>query len=335
MIDSCHDEGKDFYLKVLQLVTNFSTTSMEAPMSILRKVLFDILLTCEDVYKVQMSYNLLVDLLDKHPPRDEVPFEWKDLELVVQELHLPCGWSAVESRVSLLQRALALKYMTCAIEKELLHRTVTQQRQVCKSLAYQWLSCEVAFPHVRSIIRWLVQSMSFGEYDDLQINFLGLCISEPQPSSSDKGKDFQETWYFPKVFPLLEKLLDLSLAVSRQPLVCAARIANDLALEYNHLANLVHKKFLLENLSHPLLRLKVVSRILSNCDTEDEMMIRTDVRGMQDIVNGHFLAKPPLSAFTPPTTPENEGDDCNSKGIYTNFLINHLTFLLSVLYSRL
>lgn len=306
-VESCFEEGDEFLEKVITMTQHFVSKTQEPPTYMLKAILFDILLKCGNPRIVRKAFNLLTAITGTHPPRDELPFQWDDIDHVISSICFPLGIDSC-SKNDVHKNILALKYMVHNIEMELFNRTVSQQRQIFLSVAYKWLSSDSSFSTIRAILRWIFQSISFGEYSELQRAFTNLSLSSD--SKEDQGEE-KEDLYIPKVFPILDKLLDISLAVSPHPVACAGRIATDISYEYNQMTDLIHKTFIIEHISNPLLRFKLVNIILSNCSSIDDTWPVTDIQSLENIIEGPFRALPPRNALTPPPSPNDEEEEIN------------------------
>lgn len=286
MIQATYDDGESwFFTKALNLVRDLTTRCQAPPVDLLHKVLFEVLMRSETVCVINKAYHLMESVTRTHPPVNSLPFTWQHIDETMSVVSL-------ERSVGTQRGLCLLQYMVNTLEKHLLHRTITKQRQVMSSMVYQWLcshdknACKI----VHAMIRWM------SEYTELHAAFNKLTIN-------DQSQDL----HIPKVFPLLDKLLDLAVVVCDEPNRFTETIANELCVEYQHLPDLAHKTFLLQHLSHSLLRLKLITRVLCYCDTVDGAAQLRDVSSLQDIVDGPFKACPPKNnTLTPPASPSTE-----------------------------
>lgn len=141
--------------------------------------------------------------------------------------------------------------------------------------------------------------MTFGEYEELNHSFLRLRLSGETSKSKHKEKQF----HTPKLLPLLQKLLSLSVLVGSSQFTSAANIARHLVKIYTYLPTLHHRKLLISTLESPILQMYLARYILEeqcsgipprsyNCPTLD------------DLLGCYSLCHPcSTSHLTPPLTP--------------------------------
>ena len=201
---------------VVQLVKDFTTTTTEPPDTVIRELL-KILINSEDSKLSCFISSSLTTILRLHPPTGIIPFEWSDLEEVMIKLRLPYGIRNLPM-VTALSNSLALQIICSFLETELLHRSLASQLRVIRSVAFKWLSAEISFGHVKQVISWITQALLYGEYEDI--------LSSVKKLSLDREQSFSQP--VPKVLPSLQKLLDLSISVSKRPEECARRISIEL-----------------------------------------------------------------------------------------------------------
>ncbi len=283
LIHCCHEDGigDRFHQAGLDLVDSFTNSKHEATKDVHDFVFRRVLLKSKHKVTRMKAYCLLMKSLSLHPPQNKLPFEWDDVERVL------CQVVSMDTDSSCPPAApLALHYMVSALETELLHRPLTSQRRVMKSVAFKWLSAEFRFSAVKTVLQNLMQSSTLTRI----------------PSTEENSQDR------PWMLMSMQRLLNLSIAVSRQPDQCAGRIACEIARDYIHLQRLPAKWLLLVTIRSPLLRMRVAQRILDDYCTSTGLGGASDSGSLAEMLRVYASFEPPSHSLTPPLTPVYDGD---------------------------
>ena len=286
-ISQDHNSVIDFFRLVTSAVASFTTQNIEPPLRVIRTLLFDILLKAPSASSVYETYNYLLFLLQRHPPKDELPFTWGELTQVLDDLQLQRGMHHVDDSLTLLRHKLALSYMTEALEVEYLNRPLRKRREVRQSQCYRWLSTRESSSCIKPIVTWLVAALQYGDFDvDITHALQSLTLNDAASAANDvtattTPNDVTATTAptdlsappdaYAAVTPALtvygcvERLLDLSLALSAGE-KCVDDYAHELRLEYQHLYYVEKKVTLMQNISNPHLQLALACKVLDTCD---------------------------------------------------------------------
>ena len=323
MVESCLDEGSSFVRNAVITLRDF-TTARRYPSTTLMCRMLRTLLESTDVTTSYDVYNLLNDVRMQHAMKPcELPFTWSDVKTAVTQLHLPLGVYGAPTP-AVLSSALALQYMTSAMEDELFSRPVTAQRQVMRSVAYRVLSAETQFCNIKLLLGWIADALHSSKYGEDGINSSNLRIG----TASDAGKDCgdgdagtaNDDCRIPKILPIMQRLLNLAMTVSRCPEDCARRVAVHLKHLYMHLPTLYHRHLLVTSITSRLLRLKLVQRVLEDhCSDDSERCggCNSGAICLGDIIACYFCCVPPQNLLTPPPTPERDDNDVDRIDVET------------------
>ena len=205
---------------VASLIHDFCTAVQEPTDQIIQYLLRDVLMESWDLSRSYNAYHILKYIQSIHPPLGTIPFEWEDIEQAVENLRLPYGLQNANN--SAASNALALEVMVSYIEAELLQRSLASEQRMIRSIAYRWLSAQMSYNKVFKVIQWIQQVLIFGEFEEMTESYLKLNLSIGDAVDKPVPKEM------PKILPILQRLLDLSITVSRRPPECARRIAGDL-----------------------------------------------------------------------------------------------------------
>ena len=318
MVECCLDEGCSFLQNAVVTLRDF-TTAQRYPTVLLLRRLLTVLIETTDRDASYNVYNILNEVRMQHSVKPgELPFTWNDVQTAVERLHLPLGvYSAPATEA--LSSALALQYMTSMLEDELFSRPITAQRQVTRSITYRVLSTESKFSNVKILLQWISDALHFGQYCETGINsvlvnlHIGTTINTEHDSSvGDMSFDTATASdRVPKILPIMQRLLNLVIIVSRCPEDCAKRIAVELERLYMHLPTLFQRHLLVTSITSRLLRLKLVQRILEDhCSDDSEQCggCNSGAICLSDLITCYFCCVPPQNLFTPPPTPERDDD---------------------------
>ena len=319
MVECCLDEGSSFLHNAVVTLRDFTTARRYPTVHLLRRLL-TIMMESTDREASYHVYRMLNEVRMQHPVRPgELPFTWSDIQTAVTQLQLPLGVYSAPANAA-LSSALALQYMAGMLEDELFSRPITAQRQVTHSVAYRLLSAETKFSNVKKLLQWISDALHFGQYCEAGINSVleNLRIGTTANGEHDCG-DVSTSCdtaavasdRVPKILPVMQRLLNLVIIVSRCPEDCAKRIAIELERLYMHLPTLFQRHLLVTSITSRLLRLKLVQRILEDhCSNDSEQCGGCDSGAicLNDLITCYFCCVPPQNLFTPPPTPERDDD---------------------------
>ena len=322
MVESCLDEGSTFLRNAVITLRDF-TTARRYPSTTLMCRLLRKLLESTDISASYDVYNVLNEVCLQHATKpQELPFTWNYVKTAVTQLHLPLGVYGAPTP-AVLSSALALQYMTNMMEDELFSRPITAQRQVMHSVAYRVLSAETQFSNVKLLLQWIADALHSGKYGEDGINSSSLVNLRIGTTTDPGGKDCGDVSgdavtaneaRVPKILPIMQRLLNLVMIVSRCPEDCAKRIAVHLKRIYMHLPTLYHRHLLVTSITSRLLRLKLAQRVLEDhCSDDDERCggCNSGAICLGDIITCYFCCVPPQNLLTPPPTPERDDNDAD------------------------
>ena len=229
------------------------------------RFMFKLLTTSTNVDHCQMVSKLIGDLLVLYPPA-KIPFEWEELECLVKTLVPEFGNQANPSENFLRCQVIALTAMVETLEAEILQRSPRGQRHMNRSETHTWISADYHGRHIRDVSRWLVPAVAVG------------------------------TGITRLVLPLLQRLVQLSIAATDNPDRTVDRVANYLLEIFDRINK---KSLLMSTIISPFLRYKFASRVLSRANSNLSSPVSVNLR---DIVE-HFFTMPALpSALVVDTT---------------------------------
>ena len=315
--------SRGYVPQLASMVLDYANSRYEPPAEMVYSLL-QLLLTSHNHAQSSCLVRVLHQLASQFPPYGALPFSWDDVCNMMDSLALPYGITN-QSAEHLYSLSHALNYMVSQLEAELMQRSLRSQRQVSRSLAYEWLSADSQFSRVRQVLQWLGSALTFGEYESHGSSYLQLDNLAPAPPSPRQpGKDASH-----KVLPLLQRLLQLTVTTARNPEETCSRIGTELGQTYLRAPGPRQRHLLLSSTVSPLLRYKAADHLLqTHCMRVDNSPASGSVC-LRDIVDAYFQCDPPCSSFTPPPTPsDGEGDDSPPGQRHSEESVEELAMLL-------
>ena len=231
----------------LDIMKEFITFDQKPSNEMLQTVLLHMLINSNDVRVLESTYSLLNHAQSLHQPCGNVPFTWEDVETIVDSLCSP-----VSASNPTLGKILALKYIVNMLNDELESHSLLSQFRILQSCAGKMLRADKMFHRVKQTIHWLSGALSLGQFDDSSGTLFGLHLSNPKTKKHGSHK--------PKLLPLLQQLLDMSVNTSANPENECKRCATEMVSTYIHIANFHHRKVLLSTIVSPMLKFYLTHR---------------------------------------------------------------------------
>ena len=261
-IDACKEESDRLVEHASTMTRDFTTASRCPQPDDIRYILEDILLSSKNRVRSHRAYEVLKHIQNLHPPFAQLPFDWDFMESLVDGMNLKEDRSTDGESLHVFNRILAFSYVVSAIDSELVGHSFRSQRQVSRALVTQWFSVENHFGRVKKLIAWISDVISNRYYNSLTPAFLKSHSKNMNGGSAYLPRKGHHDLH--SVLLLLQKCVELSLVVCRDPLAAAVRLVPELVSLYQTLPSLSHKRLLLETISSPLLREKATQQILDD-----------------------------------------------------------------------
>ncbi|XP_042195775.1 SUMO-interacting motif-containing protein 1 isoform X2 [Callorhinchus milii] len=241
MINSTIDE--DFAEVTLQLLTDFVSPQRYPSSKVVEHVIKKILLGCETHNIVQSAYMVLMKIQQLHPATvSTVQWDWELLAYHMEnkehhKMHLHSSFSQL----------LFLQYVIQTLDDDFQLRL--RHNALNQSIAKAVLSCDDKFSNVRSVLKWLIDTITTEseDKDDLSAR------SEPQPSGSSRVDS-----RIPRITCLLQRMLTLAVEVDRSPTCSSNKIAEALFQHLLYISKRSHRMMLLTSMESRLLRCKLL-----------------------------------------------------------------------------
>uniref|UniRef100_UPI00398F2685 SUMO-interacting motif-containing protein 1 isoform X2 n=1 Tax=Pristiophorus japonicus TaxID=55135 RepID=UPI00398F2685 len=295
MINSTIDES--FPQATLQFLMDFVSPQRYPPHKIVEYVIKKILLSNESSSTIMAAYMTLMKIQQLHPANiSTVQWDWELLACHVENKDPHRQHSLTRN-----DRLLFLQYVVQTLEDDFqLQHDVPQQ-----SIAKAVLSCDDKFSNVRSVIKWLIDTIA-KDSEDIQQKSGPMSSSPDSPHALDSRN--------PRAICLLQKMLTLAVEVDRSPTCSSNKIAEAIFQHFLYISKRSQRLIVLRSMESQLLRCKLLEFLFHHCTKKQNTLPMSLGKVL------HFLkyAKFPLEA----------DECCSTKWQYWDELVNLLSLLL-------
>ncbi|XP_070541227.1 SUMO-interacting motif-containing protein 1-like [Ptychodera flava] len=278
-IEACQDEGH--HEAAVQLIQDFVSSERKPPKAILKYLVKDVLLESKSKALTSSVYATLKHIQNLHPEleSDVDLWNWNFLSGVVEKiLHSP------EKETEVYNNVLCLEYIISVLENNL----EVYARFPQKSIISHYLAAEMQGHRLNSLVTWMI--------DCVKIKFSPETVSYESHSRSE---------HVARLLTLLQKLLEMSVVVTRNPSDSATKVAEEMVYQYLSLPSLKCRQLFLETMGSHLVRAKLLELLLENCcelDSSSYNEVRSPghwaALSARKILEHHFKRKPVNNPFS-------------------------------------
>ncbi|XP_078087178.1 SUMO-interacting motif-containing protein 1 isoform X2 [Mustelus asterias] len=295
MINSTIDEN--FPQGTLQFLMDFVSPQHYPPQKIVEYIIKKILLGNESSSTIMSAYMTLMKIQQLHPANvSTVQWDWDLLAYHVENKDPHRKHSLTKN-----DRLLFLQYVVQTLEDDFQLKRDAPQQTIAKAV----LSCDEKFSNVRSVIKWLIDTISKDSEDIQQKN--------GPMSASSGGPQVQDSRY-PSVVCLLQKMLTLAVEVDRSPMCSSNKIAEAICQPFLYISKRSQRLTVLRSMESQLLRCKLLELVFHHCTKKQNILPMSLGKVL------HFLK---YAKFTLETD-----EHCSSKWQCWEELVNLLCLLL-------
>ncbi|XP_072119860.1 SUMO-interacting motif-containing protein 1 isoform X1 [Mobula birostris] len=246
MISSTIDEN--FSQGTLQFLMDFVSPHHYPPHKVVQYTIKKILLSNESSSTIMSAYMTLMKIQQLHPANiSTVQWDWELLAYHVENKGHHKNDSLARSN-----QLLFLQYVVQTLEDDFQLKHDMPQKSIAKSV----LSCDDKFSNVRSVIKWLIDTIS-KDSEEIQ--------EENSPTSSASNNHPVVDTRNPKVICLLQKMLTLAVEVDRSPTCSSNKIAEAIFQHFIYISERSHRLTLLTSMESQLLRCKLLEFLFDHC----------------------------------------------------------------------
>ncbi|XP_059846214.1 SUMO-interacting motif-containing protein 1 isoform X2 [Hypanus sabinus] len=246
MINSTIDEN--FCQGTLQFLMDFVSPHRYPPHKIVQYTIKKILLSNESSSTIMSAYMTLMKIQQLHPANiSTVQWDWELLAYHVEKKGHHKNDSLARSN-----QLLFLQYVVQTLEDDFQLKHDMPQKSIAKSV----LSCDDKFSNVRSVIKWLIDTISKNS-EEIQ--------EENGPTSSASNNHPVVGTRNPEVICLLQKMLTLAVEVDRSPTCSSNKIAEAIFQHFIYISERSQRLTLLTSMESQLLRCKLLEFLFDHC----------------------------------------------------------------------
>ncbi|XP_038651535.1 SUMO-interacting motif-containing protein 1 isoform X2 [Scyliorhinus canicula] len=295
MINNTIDEN--FPQGTLQFLMDFVSPQHYPPHKIVEYIIKKILLGNESSSTILSAYMTLMKIQQLHPANiSTVQWDWDLLAYHVENKDPHRKHSLTKS-----DRLLFLQYVVQTLEDDFQLKHDVPQQTIAKAV----LSCDDKFSNVRSVIKWLIDTISKDSEEIQQKN-------SPLSSSPDSPQVLDSR--YPRVVCLLQKMLTLAVEVDRSPTCSSNKIAEAIFQHFLYISERSQRLTVLRSMESQLLRCKLLEFLFHHCTKKQNTLPMSLGKVL------HFLK---YAKF-----PSETDEHCSSKWQYWEELVNLLCLLL-------
>ncbi|KAK3607064.1 hypothetical protein CHS0354_039719 [Potamilus streckersoni] len=288
IIEGCFDDGMLFLSHALKFLNDVCFRYKPTSDMVGRIVTSAFQDKNVSIHLVQNAYQTLMMINQIYPGLIRV--DWILIENCLNGIvsSRSCG----SSTGTQTQAYLLLSLATDVLLDDLFNRDISDQRQIHSSMAFKVLSYDTSRSNIEVIVDYIRCI---------------LCGLSDHAISAGLAQDSANRIEY-KVLPILQRLLDLAVNVSRSCEDCATYIATRLLQMYIYLPCLSHKSLLLQTIMSDLLALKLSQLVLEK-EYDNIMPLGGFPDSLASVFESFFSAVPYKNHLTPPTTPTSDNDD--------------------------
>ncbi|KAL3863524.1 hypothetical protein ACJMK2_005276 [Sinanodonta woodiana] len=289
-IEGCFEEGMLFLSHGLKFLNDVCFRCKPTSDMVGRIVTSSFQLQDKNVstHLVQYAYKTLMIINQVYPGLIQV--NWVLIEDCLKGI--VSSRSCESSTGTQTQACLLLSLLTDVLLDDLFNRDISDQKQIQSSMAFKVLSYDTSRSNIEVIVDY-IRCILCGISDH--------AISAGLAQGSPNGIEY-------KVLPILQRLLDLAVNVSRSCEDCATYIGTRLLQMYIYLPGLGHKSLLLQTIMSDLLALKLSQLVLEK-EYDNIMPLGGFPDSLGSVFESFFSAVPYKNHLTPPTTPTSDNED--------------------------
>ncbi|XP_033109761.1 uncharacterized protein LOC117111010 isoform X2 [Anneissia japonica] len=272
IIEAFTEEGIE--VEGVTFIQDFTTTLSKPEEHCLKCLLDTLLMTNENRELTCQTYSALKHIQRHHKlTRKDFPENWDQIMDIIKPLANDCNNLLNRNRL------LYLDLLTTVLEEDLHQHKL--ENTVRRSFVWIMLCPEYKMSNISSVVNLLLMAVqrTFGNCQD------------SIPLLPEELQRMQQHVVF-----LLQKLLALSVNVSRSKVEGAMKIAEDLIYPFRSLSNMMHRRQILETIDCDILRQKFIELWLENCcelkDPNGILPAASEPMSVNKIVNRHFRFQP-------------------------------------------
>ncbi|XP_051870959.1 SUMO-interacting motif-containing protein 1 isoform X2 [Pristis pectinata] len=246
MINSTIDEN--FCQGTLQFLMDFVSPQHYPPHEVVQYIIKKILLSNESSSVIMSAYMTLMKIQQLHPANiSTVQWDWQLLAYHVENKGPHKNDSLTRSN-----RLLFLQYVVQTLEDDFQLKRDMPQKSIAKSV----LSCDDKFSNVRSVIKWLIDTVSKDTEEIQEGN---------SPTSSASNNLLVVDTRNLRIICLLQKMLTLAVEVDRSPTCSSNKIAEAIFQHFIYISKRSHRLTVLRSMESQLLRCKLLEFLFHHC----------------------------------------------------------------------
>ncbi|XP_078267673.1 uncharacterized protein simc1 isoform X2 [Rhinoraja longicauda] len=239
MINSTIDEN--FSQGTLQFLMDFVSPQHYPPQKVVEYIIKKILLSNEPPSTIMFTYMTLMKIQQLHPANIyTVQWDWELLAYHMEDKDPHRNNSLAKG-----SRLLFLQYVVQTLEDDFQLKHDVPQQSIAKTV----LSCDEKFWNVRSVIRWLIDTIC-KDTEEIQ--------ERTGPTSSASNNLLAVDSWNPRVICLFQKMLTLAVEVDRSPTCSSNKIAEAIFQYFIYISKRSQRLTVLRSMESQLLRCKLL-----------------------------------------------------------------------------